>query len=300
MAIYWGYDFKNLTVDTVPKGYNWRIGDVALQFLFYFLGMERQKLNNGKSPSKRFIPDLVARLVRIVDILIAMSKLNNRYINNIYFREDDLALNFLEVQCHNPWLRNAFSVVKNVRSGKNVFQFYHEVESIKFYAFPTRMVKKTAFNDLCSTLNDLYKLYRLETRRYIRTSSSIKTPEGNTTPKLPSPTYKFVEHVTELSEELIYEDVNVPADADADTKAEAGAKAKVCARHTKPVDAYEDDTAEAKEYVIPNGHVQNKRNKAFSSSLTKQNLLLPSDYNIPPLNHLKEFIKFLVQGVQDV
>lgn len=299
MAIYWGYDFKNNTKDVISKCYNWQIGDIALKTLLYFLKMEQKKISTGKTVSIGFYTDLSARLVRVLDILIAMSKEKNAYINYIYFVDEDLALNFFQVQCHNPWLRDVFSIIKDTNIDKNVFQFYHENEGIKFYARGTRMVKKSALNSLCETLKKLRKLYNLETKKSTHTSSGIRIPKEKSS-TLPSSTYKLIEHVDELSQEFIYEDIDFPAGADADTKAEARVKANVCTRQTKPVETYEDDTQGDKEYVIPNGYVQNKRNKAFSSSVTKQNLLLQSDYNIPPVEHLKEFIQFLQQGVQDV
>jgi len=301
IAMYWGYDFKNQTNDAIFKGYNWRIGDIALKFLLYFLKMERQTLSSGKSSAKGFFPDLAARLVRIVDILIAMSKFNNRYINNIYFQDKDLAQNFLEVQCHNPWLCDAFTVVKNTHIGRGVFQFYHEEENIKFYAIPTRMAKSTALNGLCETQHALIGLYNLRTKKSSHIFTGIKIPkEKSSTP--PSPAYEFVEIVDGLSSEIIYIDSHsdVGPDADADIKAEVRAKAKGYTRHTKPLDSDEENNPSDKEYVIPNGHVQHKRNRAFSSSVTKQNLLLPSDYNIPPVEQLKEFIRFLQKGVQNV
>ena len=296
IAIYWGYDFKNNTNAVIIKDYNWRIGDVVLKFLLYFLKMQRQTLRSGKSPRIGFFPDLATRLVRIVDILIALSKLNNRYIRKMYLPNIDLAQNFLNVQCNNPWLCDAFSVVKDIHIGRGVFQFNHEVENIKLNIYPTRMVKVSALNGLCDTLKDLINLYSLGTKKSTHNYRGIKIPKVKSS-TFQSTTYKFVEIVDELSEELIYEDVAVGSDTD--TKAEAKIKANIYSRHMKPVDSDEENDVADEEYKIPNAHVQHKRNRAFSSSVTKQNLLLPSDYSIPPIEQLKTFIKFLQKGVQN-
>lgn len=101
--------------------------------------------------------------------------------------------------------------------------------------------------------------------------------------------------IDELTETLIYEDDNAPINSDADERLEARRSAKVFRRDTKSV---EDNTGteEVQTYVIPNGYVQSKRNRAFSSKLTKQSLLLPSDYDIPVIEHLKMFIKSFIGG----
>ena len=102
-------------------------------------------------------------------------------------------------------------------------------------------------------------------------------------------------NIDELTEQLIYDDVNVPKNTDADERLEARTTVKVFRRDTKPVED-NTDTKEAQEYVIPNGYTQSKRNRAFSSKHTKESLLLPSDYDIPVIEHLKIFIKSLIGG----
>jgi hypothetical protein len=61
---------------------------------------------------------------------------------------------------------------------------------------------------------------------------------------------------------------------------------------TKRTRAYPDPALGERD-TIPNAAQQRNRNKAFSAKITKRSLLLKSDYEVPPKEHLKEFIKYV-------
>jgi hypothetical protein len=99
-----------------------------------------------------------------------------------------------------------------------------------------------------------------------------------------------------LEEELIYDDSPIEPDVlSNENPIEKQLKQKVYRRDMQVSDKAKEGLDE-KEYVIPNSFQQHKRNVAFSASLSKQKLLLKSDYDIPPYKHLKTFIASLDTG----
>ena len=304
LALFWGYDFnKHKSKHEIVATYNWQIGDIALKFLLYFLKMEQKKLISGKSIKKSFYKDVVPILIRIIDILIVFDNSNNDYIKQQYLpKNEDLALNFFNIHIDDPWKNNLFSKVqiKTARQKKSILQFYYAVEDIELNINLSRMQKENMFNNFENHYRDLMDFYNTNvSSKSSKYHSRIKTPKLNSEAKVSKTRkeYPLVEFKSALFEELIYEKIELPLDADADTKAEAQLKAKAYARHIKPLEVDDEQDSDNETFVIPNGFVQNKRNRAFSSNVTKQNLLLESDYHIPPIGLLKEFIVFLQEEV---
>ena len=293
MSLYWGYGFRVNSYSSIMKVYDWRIGDIALRYLLYFLKMKQKETIMGSNIHiDSFYGDLVARLVRIADILIALSSLNNRYINHIFFPTGkDLAVNFFNTFLAYPWINDAFSVVEVLGKGKKKFiQFYHEHEDIDCIISTSRMTKKGSLKDFEKSHSSLMKLYNLDSASS-KSNYSVVRHNNHARKEIQEP----IVVLDGLTDQLIYDDSSVPKNTDADERLEVHTAVKVFRRDTKPV---EDSSIndESKEYVIPNGYVQSKRNRAFSSKLTKRSLSLPSDYDIPVIEHLKFFIKSLIGG----
>jgi len=295
MSIYWGYGFRVNSYTAILKVYDWRIGDIALKYLLYFLKMKEKEASLGSDTHiDSFYSDLVARLVRILDILIALSVLNNSYVNRIFFPEGkDLAVNFFNTFLAYPWINDAFSVVEVSGKGRKKFiRFLHEHEGVNCIIGTSRMTKVGSLNGFEKSYTSLMKLQNLDDAsnksKYpiVRHSNHVSQKNKIDTP---------IVVVDELTEQLIYDDVDVPKNTDVDERLEAQAAVKVFRRDIKPVED-NTDTEEAQEYVVPNGYVQSKRNRAFSSKFTKRSLSLSSDYDIPVMEHLKIFIKSLIGG----
>ncbi len=295
MSLYWGYGFRINSYTSILKVYDWRIGGIILTYLLYFLKMKEKEASMGSNTHiDSFYSDLVARLVRIVDILIALSGLNSHYINRIFFPDTkDLAVNFFNAFLAYPWINDAFSVVEVLGKGKKKFiRFLHEHEGINCIIATSRMTKKGSLKDFEKSHNSLMKLYNLDSAS---SKSNYSVVRHNNHVRKEKEIHETIVVLDELTEQLIYDDGSVPQNTDADERLEARTTVKVCRRDTKPIED-KTDTDEAQEYVIPNGYVQSKRNRAFSSKFTKKSLLLSSDYDIPVLEHLKMFIKSLIGG----
>jgi len=295
LSLYWGYGFRVNSYNAIMKVYDWRIGDIALKYLLYFLKMKQKEASMGCNVHiDSFYGDLVARLVRIIDILIALSGLNNRYVNRMFFPAGkDLAVNFFNSFLSYPWINDTFSVVEVLGKGKKKFiRFLNGNEEIDCIISTSRMTKVGSLNGFEKSYTSLMKLNNLDDAsnksKYpiVRQSNNLSQKNKVDTP---------IVVIDELTEQLIYDDVDVPKNTDADERLEVRTTVKVFRRDTKPA---EDNTVTegAQEYVIPNAYVQSKRNRAFSSKLTKRSLLLSSDYDIPVIEHLKTFVKSLIGG----
>jgi len=289
IAQYWAYDLKNKDHISILKGYNPKIGDITLKFLLYFLKMKQKESHSAETKHKNsFYEDLSARLVRIIDILPVMDIQANMHLEEIYLSNSkaDLALNFLKVQVENPWEGITLSVKIDLKTGKNIIQYKHNNEKLNFIIQPSRMTKDGSFRNLDKTYNQLMQLYNLDS------ASSRKRYSFRENKK--SSKQKVIPIIAELEEELIYDDDGHHRDLTTEDQIEQITKRKVYRRDMKDLsDADENSEEEAKEYVIPNAFQQHKQNLAFSSSLSKQKLMLKSDYDIPITQHLKAFITTL-------
>jgi len=283
IALYWSYDFKLKNHNTILKTYNSRIGDIALKFLLYFLKMKHKEAITKCAPHKdSFYQDLSARLVRIIDILPAMYAEKNEHLNKLYFpiEEHDLAQNFLLVQINNQWEQSALLVKEE--KPKNIIRYKHDDEGLHLIIKPSRMTKEGAFRDLDKTYNQLIQLYNLDAptskRRY-----EVRINKKATKQKI-QPTLLTLEN------ELIYEDEHINTNSSSiEENHEYSLHKKVYRRDIKSFLDHNEDNSDDKTYVIPNAFQQHKKNVAFSSALSKQKLLLTSDYDIPTPQHQKSF-----------
>jgi len=292
LALYWSYSFKNTDQDSILESYNPRVGDIALKFLLYFLKMKQKESRMACVEHKdSFYEDLSARLVRTIDILPVMNAQTSEHLEELYFPNSqiDLALNFLKVQIENPWEAMTLLIITNSKTGKNVIQYRHENENLNFIVQPSRMTKDGAFRDLDKTYNQLMQLWNLDLA-----SSNTKYVSRNT--KKSSKKKILPSIITPLEEELIYVDSSIdPEILSSEDQIEQKSKRKVYRRDMKSVSDQDENPSEeqAQEYVIPNAFKQHKTNVAFSSALSKQKMLLKSDYDIPTTQHLKVFISSL-------
>jgi hypothetical protein len=196
------------------------------------------------------------------------------------------------VQINNPWESTTFNVIENQQTGKNVIKYTHIEEDISLIIKPSRMTKYGAFRDLDKTYNQLMQLYNLDL------ASSKKRYGFRNKRKISK---KEILPISEpLEEELIFENTGISQDIlTNEDQIEHKTKSKVYRRDMKDFYGSDEDSGGiVKEYVIPNAFQQHKRNIAFSSALSKQKLLLKSDYDIPTPEHLKAFIASL--NIEDI
>ncbi len=289
LALYWSYNLKNKDQAVIIEIYNPQIGDMALKFLLFILRMKQKGAHMACVEHKSsFYEDLSARLVRIIDILPVMNAQTSKHLEELYFpnSQTGLALNFLKVQVENPWEERTLSVKINSKTGKNVIQYKHDNENLNFIIRPSRMTKDGAFKDLDKTYNQLMQLFNLDLANSTKKYGFKNKRKGSMTKILPL--------IEEFEEELIYEDDLDPEIITSEDQIEQTTKRKVYRRDLKDFsETDENSEEEVKEYVVPNSYKQHKQNIAFSSKLSKERLLLKSDYDIPVTEHLKAFISTL-------
>ena len=285
IALYWIYDFKNNSLNSILEVYNPKIGDIALKFLMYFLKEKKEKSTTSEAKySISFYKNISAKLVRVLEILAHMDTHKNSHLMELYFPDgkEDLALSFLQIQIDNPWEQDTLSIVERKKPLKSYIRYRHSDEKLDFTINTSRMCKPGALNDFDKTYNQLLKLHHLDAAKTKKRHGLKKKSTKNKV----SPT------ITELEEELIYKDDDMnQVIINNKNSLTQQLKSKVYRRDMKDFsDTDEDSEEEAKEYVIPNAYKQHKQNIAFSSKLSKERLLLKSDYDIPVLEHLKAFI----------
>ncbi len=299
IALYWGYQFKDQDESSILKVYDWRIGDVALKFLLYFLKMKQKEISMPVEPSHiaSFYTDLAARLVRIIDVLSAMTYIDSMHLKKLYFPKgvSDLALNFLNVKITYPWCADSLTVAKDRKTGKNVIQYADADHDILFYILPSRMTKPGFLTNLDKTYHLLMQLHNLDSannkRKYSLVPKNKISSFSGKNMKSPTPI------VDAFTTQLIY-DTNTPSMSlhYLEEKEEVKLTSRIYRRAIKSEYDPHVENSEPQndsERSIPNAFVQHKHNKAFSSSMCKHNLNLKSDYDIPLLEHLKSFIDFL-------
>ena len=290
IALYWAYDFKNKSFDSIFEVYNPEIGDIALKFLMYFLKEKKNKsIRNEAKRSLSYYKNLSAKVVRIIEILANMHTHKNNHILELYFpdKNEDLALSFLRIQNENPWEQDTLSIVERKKPLKSYIRYQNPDENLDFKINTSRMCKSGALNDLDKTYDHLQQLHHLDPAK-TKKKNGLKKSQKSIKNKV-SPTSSGLE------EELICEDNDTGQVTIKDKNSpKQQLKSKVYRRDMKDFsDIDEDSEEEVKEYVIPNAFQQHKRNIAFSSKLSKEGLLLKSDYDIPVIEHLKAFISTL-------
>ncbi len=297
ISLYWGYGFRDLDKVSIRRVYDWRIGDIALKFLLYFLKMKQKEISapERSTHDDSFYTDLFARVVRIIDVLSTMSRQHSPFLKQLYFPEgnNDLALNFLKVQITFPWCSEALAVVRDKETNKNVIQYSNDDENIHFYIIPSRMAKEGILNNLDKTYRHSMELLNLDDANKKSKYSLVRKNKGvsSTVKKMKTP----MPLVDDFTSELIYDTVPSSSSLDFEEAEEVRSHVRTYRRDTSVTNIYNERESEHKdkEEKIPNAYVQHRHNKAFSSSMCKDRLNLKSTYDTPLLQHLKSFIKFL-------
>jgi len=283
-ALYWGYRVDKKTEEDILFLYNPRIGDIALKFIeFYHKMKQKEELTGENNHLFSFYEFIAAGKVRAIEFLIGVSQASSPYLQNIYLAIDDsidMDLNFFTIQNTNRWESDSLYVVK--ASGRNVMKYENEEEGLSFQIFSSRMLKDGSVKNFEDAQHKTLQFYRLDGANTNSKYSSKIRSTGQA---------KFVGFqpiVEELEEALIPLVRSLPRSISDEEKAEL----KVMNRQQ-----YRDRTLtkqpDCTKSLSDSNYAQQIRNKAMSSKITKNGLLLPSEYDIPINRQLKEFSQAL-------
>ncbi len=270
MALYWAYGFDKKKEEVIGESFNPRIVDSVLRILLAIHNTKRREVElNWPQRSLGFYSDLIVKVVRAIEFLINIDQHGKQQTRRLYLHisTGDVVEHFIRMVAKNRFEAEAYSTGKT--NARKLMVYSTEDEYLTVVS--SRMVKDNYLADMDLALDRLHQLYNGESPKTSRHRSHIK---GKTAIK----EVKVPEVVTDpIDEAVIWTPLPVsPKTIERDSEHSAR---KIQRRHD-PVDG-------------DNHYRRHKQNRAFSANFQKQNLLLPSDYHIPPVPLLTDFIASL-------
>lgn len=205
---------------------------------------------------------------------------NSNYLKNLYLDIDDsidLDLNFFNIQNTDKWESDCLYVVK--AGGRNVMKYENVDEGLSFQIFSSRMLKDGSVDNFEDAQHKTLQLYSLDdanhnskyASRRKKTRTSHSTSVSPIVEELDS---KLIPLVRPLPRGVVYEE-----------KVELEAIARP--KHRDMLSSGRKKSS--RQTMCDSKHAQYVKNRAFSSKVSKNALVLSSEYEIPELKHLSAF-----------
>lgn len=215
---------------------------------------------------------------------------NSTYLKNLYLEVDDnidLDLNFFNIQNTDKWESDSLYVVK--ADGRNIMKYENEDEGLSFQIFSSRMLKDGSVDNFEDALHKTQQLYALDGANHNSkyTSRHKKTRKSHNVSISPI--------VEELDSKLIPLVRPLPRGIVSEEKAELEAISRPKHRNMSTSARKKS----SRQHLFDSNHAQHVKNRAFSSKISKNALLLPSDYEIPELEHLSAFAAHALSIAKD-
>ncbi len=283
-ALYWAYGFKDKTDDEIRTVYLSMIGDIALKFVEFYHKMKNKEELTGESCHPfSFYEFIAAGKTRATEILERFASEKSDYLNSLYMKKgEDLDLLFYEIQNTNRWESESLNVVKV--GNKNMMKYNNPDENLEFQIYSSRMLKEGSVDDFEDAYHKTLQLYRLEGVSYNNKYQSRRRVGVQRHAKATisyieeDPDAEILPLMKPLSRNMENDERN-EFESLSRRKRRAVSEAKPKRRPTAPKN---------------NNFAQHVKNRAVSAKLTKNALMLDSDYDTPPLEHLKSFFETLL------
>lgn len=266
-----------------------RISAIALKFHYNYLKYKNDEKNNihAKEQSDEFYERILIALTRVIEILakFANYKENSmQHIHNVYFKNmQDLDEIFFEIISNESSLEHLYFSIKEDKSVSNYISYDNYREGINIQIESSRKLKKgsskISMNDnknIIDYLKDGYNDYKKLLGLEFKTSEHKKEGKYNVRHGI----LQYTEE-DDLLNSIWSVNQNSNQEFAKEDTFDAINKQKKKSRYITKENIKE----------IPTLGKQRERNKAFSANITKRTLLLESNYEIPPLEIFKEFIK---------
>ncbi len=285
-AIYWGYNFGDGKNTYMRSVHDPKIVNIALKYNEYYLRMKNQEVQtNADKHISSFYEFIATGNARAIEFLAAASKQCHSHLSEKYFAKsiDDLAQNFFHVQNNNIWESNYLYVIDTPK--RKLMRYDNEDEGITFQVLSSRTLKDGSLDSFDDAEYKSIQLYKLEsTVHSSRYTSRIRKKSTTTVDK------KIRYVVEELEKDLIHILIDTPRSMPIEESLELKSKS------VRRRDNGEDLNCSSEENEVPmirSAYFQSLKNKAISAKITKNAIVLPSDYNIPPFELLSDFISFM-------
>lgn len=288
MTIYGAYDFAHKSYAEIATIYDPRIGNIVLAGIESISMMKQKEASTAADAHDyKFYEVTETTRSRAIEFLVAGSKQDNTYFNNLYLDAsiDDLLQNFFHVLSTQP-LEAACLYVAETKAG-NVMQYQNDAENISFQA-PTFRLLRTA-NSLGGFGVGMRKMEQLENldmpNRNSKYAKSIKINVGSSSGSIK----QLIKPVKEDLEVDLIEQLKPLPRVHKEEELELKAYTKRV-RRDDGRELGEVSDEKPKEAHIPSPYMQSRRNRAVSSKIVKNSLYLASDYTIVPPEILGDFL----------
>lgn len=288
-------DYNDIKDDILIK----RISTIALKFHYNYFKYINDETNNtnAKKQSDGFYEKILIALTRTIEILAKFANYKDssmQHIYNVYFKDiQDLDEIFFKIISSESSLEHLYFSIKEDKTVSNYISYDNYREGINIQIESSRKLKKGSSKistsdqnkNIIDYLKDGYKDYKKLLGLEFKTSEQIKRGRYNVThgalqyteeDDLLNSIWSVIPNsYQEFAKEDIFDALN---------------KQKKKTRYITKKNIKE----------IPSLAKQRERNKAFSANITKRTLLLESNYEIPPLEIFKEFIKEFSNSYNDI
>lgn len=295
-ALYWFWP-QSAPLEEMKSMMPENLAKIIIQFhLDLLIYRQKESIASADRRDIKFYQDVARGVTRGVELLSGLyiqketliNKNDIEYLERIYFNKKD-----------GDWLFNFYNVLENDLIEANSFRiqdggtssFYISYDSIShnigewhFKTSRKTQAGKTRQKGVNNNLRHYMSGYRENHEKMRGLVYKDKASQGS-----------GGKRAKKTSQYTVVEPFNRSLSINLDMPVEPSAPEEAIEQknfETKRTRAY-PDPALGERNTIPNAAQQRNRNKAFSAKITKRSLLLKTDYEVPPREHLKEFIRYV-------
>lgn len=295
-AFFWTWYSDDITFEQMKTKLPPRIGHIILRYHLDHLSYRQNEANfSDQRRSSAFYENVARGVTRGVELLSGLyirkkdlGKEEEEYLEELYFQDaqNDWLFNFYNILENNIIEANSFLIQEGSTSGyyinysciaKNIGPWHFQT-SRKTVSGKSRDkgVNANFANYMASYHAEHIKMRNLVYKEKSHHGGGIKKAKVISQYTVVEPFEKWFSINIDKPDQPLY------------TEEAIEQQSKISKRsRTYP------NPAEGDAKIIPNVAQQRKRNRAFSARITKRALLLKTDYEVPPKEHLKAFAEYV-------
>jgi len=265
---------------------------IAIKYHFSYLEYKKREIENSEKVQKDdFFEKCAIVIIRTIEILCYFAFQEENYLKKVYFEtKEDLEIHFYNIISNDSELESLYYKIKNDSKLGNYISYDNYNEGIEIQIESSRKMKKGSNSNNQENKN-IIKFLINDYKSYLK----LINIELKDTEKNKRAGYTVIQgKIQETEEDELLNSIW--------TQNKIGnitlAKEDIADAYNKTKKFNRNYTNDEESKKIPDLYKQRKRNKAFSSKITKRALLLSSSYDIPSLDILKVFLnkQFSING----
>lgn len=292
-AIYFAFDLDN--EDIYKSKDDQVLNDLLklpLNFQYSYLKYkeleEKEKLHVSERQQNHFYKNISIGIVRTMEYLAKFYLSRNEYLYETYLlNQKDHFENLVELS-NNDIVENDCFFIAHDPKLSNFMKYENKEIGISIQVLSSRKITSGVstgkeFNSkITNYLSDAFKSYKKLTNLHLK--KSLGNKNGGVT-------RKNILQATEEEKYIIENDIE-DLTLNSEDKEQINEQNQRSTKRARSSLVPGDDSVEEPK-DIGNKFMQYKKNISFSASITKSKLLLKTEYKIPEVNHLKEFIHYI-------